>query len=65
MQTATVGELLDSILSKTGALPVVLSAEQRARRIANPPEVIAIPSEQMYKIKLEDGSYLNLRVRYQ
>lgn len=60
----TVGELLDKMLPGPGAaVATVVSETDRARIIAMPPEVFADPVKGVFRIKLTDGSNLNLHVR--
>lgn len=58
----TVGELLASIEDKMGIKTPTLPKEATNRLISDPPEVIADEKNQIFKIKLDDGRYLNIHV---
>lgn len=63
---ASVGELLDRISSRNPKIKLPLISEKdRNRLLASPPEIIADPASEVFKIKLADGNYLNLRAKYQ
>lgn len=62
MQQLTVGELLDSIPNALNTTIPLLPEATRRRLIAMPPEMICDPVNLLFKIRLADGSYLNIHV---
>lgn len=61
-RTITVGELLENVLN-VNDISRILPAEQRAKLIAMPPEIVADEVNRVFRITLADGSKLNIHVK--
>ena len=62
MQYTNVGQVIDFINGLGMGKKIVISAKDSVRLLSNPPEIVSDRVNLVFRIKLADGSNLNIHV---